>query len=53
VVAAVFFLNITVTGMHYSFGVIVAELMNEFDSGAGETAWIHSIMASMTLLICE
>jgi len=42
-----------VLGYHYSFGVILSELLDEFDEGRGTTAWIVAILTAATFLSCE
>ena len=48
-----FVINLLVLGFHYSFGVILVELLEEFDAGRGATAGIHSLFVAATSLICE
>jgi len=46
-----FMLKMIVFGVHYSFGVVFVVLREDFGTGSGATAWVHSIMASITYLI--
>lgn len=50
---ASFALQMIVFGVHYSFGVLFVLLREDFETGSGATAWVHSIMAAMTFLVSK
>ncbi|XP_067949510.1 monocarboxylate transporter 12-like [Watersipora subatra] len=49
VVLGSFLIHVIVDGITYSFGVIFIALLEDFQGGKGDTAWILSIFVGMTL----
>lgn len=49
VVFCSFMIHVIVDGITYSFGVLFIALLDDFQSGKGNTAWILSIFVGMTL----
>ena len=50
VVGASFLCNMVIDGMGYSFGVMLEPLMREFHVGAGEVAFVGSILNGVVML---
>ena len=50
VVAASFLCNMVIDGMGYSFGVMLEPLMHEFHVGAGQVAFVGSILNGVVML---
>lgn len=50
VVAASFLCNMVIDGMGYSFGVMLQPLMHEFHVGAGQVAFVGSILNGVVML---
>ena len=50
VVAACFLCNMVIDGMGYSFGVMLQPLMHEFHVGAGQVAFVGSILNGVVML---
>ena len=44
-----FAIHVIVDGITYSFGVMFVALLEDFQGGKGDTAWILSIFVGMTL----
>jgi len=44
-----FGLHVILDGITYSFGVIFVALLEDFQGGKGDTAWILSIFVGVTL----
>ena len=49
VVFSSFMIHVIVDGITYSFGVLFIALLEDFQGGKGNTAWILSIFVGMTL----
>lgn len=50
IVAASFLCNMVIDGMGYSFGVMLQPLMHEFCVGAGQVAFVGSILNGVVML---
>ena len=50
VVGASFLCNMVIDGMGYSFGVMLQPLMHEFHVGAGQVAFVGSILNGVVML---
>ncbi|XP_046558269.1 monocarboxylate transporter 14-like [Haliotis rubra] len=46
-----FYIHFIVIGLMQSFGVIYVELLDQFNSSRGETAWIGSLLSGLVLLL--
>ncbi|XP_046558292.1 monocarboxylate transporter 14-like [Haliotis rubra] len=46
-----FYIHFIVFGLMQSFGVIYVELLGQFESSRGETAWIGSLLSGLVLLL--
>ncbi|XP_048246512.1 monocarboxylate transporter 14-like isoform X3 [Haliotis rufescens] len=46
-----FYIHFIVFGLMQSFGVIYVELLDQFKSSRGETAWIGSLLSGLVLLL--
>ncbi|XP_046558282.1 monocarboxylate transporter 14-like [Haliotis rubra] len=50
-VVGTFYIHFIVFGLMQSFGVIYVELLGQFESSRGETAWIGSLLSGLVLLL--
>jgi MFS family permease len=51
VVFASFMCNMIVDGIAYTFGIILPQMMNYYDSTKGKTAWVGSLLSGMYLSV--